>query len=360
MFAQPRRPSSTRPFSHGMRKWQRNPTYRRALLFISQHPVVAYILFLASLAVLSTAIRSIFLPAFTQRQLLYAGGNIKLPVPEWKWLYDWEDALPQHNLSLPFPEGKTGRESSCIYMLVIPRLLVCIGYVKFSNQYKSQGVNNILNDVVMCTHLAHESGMSYVFQGKCIPHISPLPHPLTTHDRLCQFTLAFLSRTSLSRGNRTSTPPHTPQRPPRRPHSRWTMARGRLCPPFHLRTLVRRRLPCPRTSRRRIMGNKTTRRISRRYHHLPTLAEIPQRVTRTLYRDCTQGRGRHGADVRSLVVGKLEGLADVGWAGGLCSICDVDVDAGERDRSCSAREEFTSVPNEVYTFYRRALTGKPL
>jgi hypothetical protein len=42
-----------------------------------------------------------------------------------KWIHD----LPQHNLNLPFPEGKNGR------------------YVKFSCQVQQLGWNNLLNEV---------------------------------------------------------------------------------------------------------------------------------------------------------------------------------------------------------------------
>ncbi|KAF9068591.1 hypothetical protein BDP27DRAFT_1224103 [Rhodocollybia butyracea] len=66
--------------------------------------------------------------------------------PTWKKLKKWEDNLPQHNLSLPFPEGKTGR------------------YVKFSNQIKQLGWNNVFNEVLMNAHLAYVSQRSYVFQ----------------------------------------------------------------------------------------------------------------------------------------------------------------------------------------------------
>ncbi|KIK69923.1 hypothetical protein GYMLUDRAFT_531194 [Collybiopsis luxurians FD-317 M1] len=49
--------------------------------------------------------------------------------PTWEKLYQWEDSLPQHDLNLPFPEGRTGR------------------YVKFENQIKMLGWNNVLNEV---------------------------------------------------------------------------------------------------------------------------------------------------------------------------------------------------------------------
>ncbi|KAG5353909.1 hypothetical protein C0989_000152 [Termitomyces sp. Mn162] len=92
-------------------------------------------------------------------------------LPKIKWaepptlekLKQWERDLPQHDLELPFPEGKTGR------------------YVKFSNQVKRLGWNNALNEMcvhwlqllnvstsrmysLMNTHLAYESKRAYVFQ----------------------------------------------------------------------------------------------------------------------------------------------------------------------------------------------------
>ncbi|KAJ7068982.1 hypothetical protein B0H15DRAFT_751878, partial [Mycena belliarum] len=57
----------------------------------------------------------------------------------------WEAELPQHNLELPFPEGRTGR------------------YVKFSNQARFIGWNNCFNEELMNLHLAYMSGRAYVF-----------------------------------------------------------------------------------------------------------------------------------------------------------------------------------------------------
>ncbi|KAF6744715.1 hypothetical protein DFP72DRAFT_927787 [Ephemerocybe angulata] len=54
--------------------------------------------------------------------------------------------LPQHNLSLPYPEGATGR------------------YVKFTSQINMLGWNNVLNELLMLTHLAYKSRRAYVFQ----------------------------------------------------------------------------------------------------------------------------------------------------------------------------------------------------
>ncbi|KAJ7816256.1 hypothetical protein B0H13DRAFT_2257990 [Mycena leptocephala] len=66
--------------------------------------------------------------------------------PKYLGLRQWEAALPQHNLSLAFPEGKTGR------------------YVKFSNQVGFLGWNNCFNEVLMNAHLAYISNRAYVFQ----------------------------------------------------------------------------------------------------------------------------------------------------------------------------------------------------
>ncbi|KIY53035.1 hypothetical protein FISHEDRAFT_63468 [Fistulina hepatica ATCC 64428] len=66
--------------------------------------------------------------------------------PGYEQLRLWEATLPQHNLDLPFPEGRHGR------------------YVKFSEQVKRLGWNNVLNQLLMNAHLAYESGRAYVFQ----------------------------------------------------------------------------------------------------------------------------------------------------------------------------------------------------
>ncbi|KAJ6482173.1 hypothetical protein C8R47DRAFT_982030 [Mycena vitilis] len=71
---------------------------------------------------------------------------LKLPgPPTYEALRKWEDNLPQHDLDLPFPEGRTGR------------------YVKFSNEFKNVGWNNCLNERLMNAHLAYTSKRAYVF-----------------------------------------------------------------------------------------------------------------------------------------------------------------------------------------------------
>ncbi|EIN11679.1 hypothetical protein PUNSTDRAFT_98867 [Punctularia strigosozonata HHB-11173 SS5] len=77
----------------------------------------------------------------------WAGGSLRSPPePTYRDVRLWEDNLPQHNLSLPYPEGENGR------------------YVKFSTQVAGLGWNNVLNELLLCAHLAYDSGRAYVFQ----------------------------------------------------------------------------------------------------------------------------------------------------------------------------------------------------
>ncbi|KAJ6473352.1 hypothetical protein C8R47DRAFT_1221491 [Mycena vitilis] len=66
--------------------------------------------------------------------------------PKYIELRQWEAALPQHNLSLPLPEGQAGR------------------YVKFRNEIRGLGWNNCFNERLMNAHLAYLAGRAYVFQ----------------------------------------------------------------------------------------------------------------------------------------------------------------------------------------------------
>ncbi|KAF9064293.1 hypothetical protein BDP27DRAFT_1299073 [Rhodocollybia butyracea] len=80
--------------------------------------------------------------------------------PTYAKIRQFERELPQHNLDLPFPEGRTGR------------------YVRFDNQVKMLGWNNVLNEVLMNAHLAYESKRSYVFQDYIWkPEYFPWPLP---------------------------------------------------------------------------------------------------------------------------------------------------------------------------------------
>ncbi|KAJ3936055.1 MAG: hypothetical protein NXY57DRAFT_932421 [Lentinula lateritia] len=87
----------------------------------------------------------LFWPLFEESGGTVEAGRRPPEPPTWTRLRQWEDNLPQHDLSLPFPEGNTGR------------------YVKFDNQIKMLGWNNVLNEVLMNAHLSYVSGRSYVF-----------------------------------------------------------------------------------------------------------------------------------------------------------------------------------------------------
>ncbi|GAW08986.1 Myosin- partial [Lentinula edodes] len=87
----------------------------------------------------------LFWPIFEESGGTVEAGRRPPEPPTWTRLRQWEDNLPQHDLSLPFPEGSTGR------------------YVKFDNQIKMLGWNNVLNEVLMNAHLSYVSGRSYVF-----------------------------------------------------------------------------------------------------------------------------------------------------------------------------------------------------
>ncbi|KAF6744716.1 hypothetical protein DFP72DRAFT_64830 [Ephemerocybe angulata] len=66
--------------------------------------------------------------------------------PRYFDLYEEQRNLPQHNLSLPYPEGATGR------------------YVKFTSQINMLGWNNVFNELLMLNYLAYKSKRAYVFQ----------------------------------------------------------------------------------------------------------------------------------------------------------------------------------------------------
>lgn len=60
---------------------------------------------------------------------LWDHGKLNTPRPNHQKIQEFQDNLPQHNFSLPFPEGKNGR------------------YVRFSNQIAKLGWNNVFNEV---------------------------------------------------------------------------------------------------------------------------------------------------------------------------------------------------------------------
>lgn len=109
-----------------LHKSARSSFQRHRLQFIIAF-VVATILFLFVLSP-SNALKSFTKPGVTQ---IYKETTDKpqSPPPKYERLREWEKNLPQHNISLPYPEGKNGR------------------YVFFSNQVKMLGWNNVLNEV---------------------------------------------------------------------------------------------------------------------------------------------------------------------------------------------------------------------
>ncbi|KAI0270425.1 hypothetical protein BC834DRAFT_818943 [Gloeopeniophorella convolvens] len=67
-----------------------------------------------------------------------------LPPKFYAW-YDREKQLPQHNADLPYPQGRDGR------------------YVRFSNLVTGSGWGNVMQELVLNTHLAYLSERTYVF-----------------------------------------------------------------------------------------------------------------------------------------------------------------------------------------------------
>ncbi|KAG8894617.1 hypothetical protein FRB99_001099, partial [Tulasnella sp. 403] len=66
-------------------------------------------------------------------------------VPDYLDIRKYELELKQHNMDLPFPEGKDGR------------------FVKFDAAYNTLGWNNALQDIIMLSQVAYASGRAKVF-----------------------------------------------------------------------------------------------------------------------------------------------------------------------------------------------------
>ncbi|KAG9003015.1 hypothetical protein FRB93_011302 [Tulasnella sp. JGI-2019a] len=67
-------------------------------------------------------------------------------LPNYEDVWEFERRLPQHNLDLPWPEGKDGR------------------YVLFEVPYHHIGFNNQLQDILMSAEIAYLSNRAYAFQ----------------------------------------------------------------------------------------------------------------------------------------------------------------------------------------------------
>ncbi|KAJ3575870.1 hypothetical protein NP233_g814 [Leucocoprinus birnbaumii] len=119
-------------------RYDGNPGRRRKLIIVS---VVALVLFLFFFHPSPWRVRAIsgLIP------LNEVDANTNYP-PSYERLRSWEMSLPQHDLSLPYPEGRDGR------------------FVKFSSQVQQLGWNNCLNELLMNSYLAYKSKRAYVFQ----------------------------------------------------------------------------------------------------------------------------------------------------------------------------------------------------
>ncbi|KZV75664.1 hypothetical protein PENSPDRAFT_571091 [Peniophora sp. CONT] len=65
--------------------------------------------------------------------------------PDYRAWHEFELALPQNNLELPYPQGKTGK------------------YVRVSNHVTKLGWGNHIQEMIMNAHMSFESGRTFVF-----------------------------------------------------------------------------------------------------------------------------------------------------------------------------------------------------
>jgi hypothetical protein len=72
-------------------------------------------------------------PSSTEHPHAPSSGGKPSRIPPWTALRKYERELPQQNLDLPYPEGRTGR------------------YVHFGNQIRGLGWNNVLNEMCVCS-----------------------------------------------------------------------------------------------------------------------------------------------------------------------------------------------------------------
>jgi hypothetical protein len=94
------------------------------------------------IAVVASILILLLLPSVRQLSLVAslsprneADQNANYP-PTYERLRNWERSLPQHDLSLPYPEGRNGR------------------YVKFASQVQKLGWNNCLNEWCVSVDMA--------------------------------------------------------------------------------------------------------------------------------------------------------------------------------------------------------------
>ncbi|KAI5117565.1 hypothetical protein M0805_009643 [Coniferiporia weirii] len=79
--------------------------------------------------------------------------------PSYNSVREFEHRLPQHNLSLPLPEGENGM------------------YLRFPEHLWGHGLNNVLQEIILMSQLAYLSDRSYVFEDYTWSH-TPLPYSI--------------------------------------------------------------------------------------------------------------------------------------------------------------------------------------
>ncbi|KAL5526196.1 hypothetical protein ACEPAG_7535 [Sanghuangporus baumii] len=82
--------------------------------------------------------------------------------PTYGRIREYERRLPQHNLSLPFPEGKDGM------------------FLRFSGYTWKSSFSDVLQDLVLMSHLAFLSNRSFIFEEVCSSR-TILPYSIHDH-----------------------------------------------------------------------------------------------------------------------------------------------------------------------------------
>ncbi|KAL5526206.1 hypothetical protein ACEPAG_7545 [Sanghuangporus baumii] len=117
---------------HSLRSWPARAACFTLLHFLTPRRIFA---FLASIL------------AFLVFGVLWSG----IP-PSYETIREFEHHLPQHDLSLPFPEGKDGM------------------YLRFPEHLWGHGLNNVLQELILMSHLAYLSNRSFVFEDYTWSH----------------------------------------------------------------------------------------------------------------------------------------------------------------------------------------------
>ncbi|TFY73193.1 hypothetical protein EWM64_g10819, partial [Hericium alpestre] len=81
--------------------------------------------------------------------------------PSYSEIREFERRLPQHNISLSLPEGRQGK------------------FLRFPDHLWGHGLNNVLQEILLQSELAHLTDRAYVFEDYTWSH---LPFPWTVYD----------------------------------------------------------------------------------------------------------------------------------------------------------------------------------